>query len=131
MKKIVIFLYILLTLSSCVHKTKLLPLIIDTDLKEFSDKWIADSLGENGFRASHYSFDQNAKSWKIGEYDLKGRNKEEIIKVLGKSTEQGLGKEDGLLIMVYIVEKCKTLPNKFLILYFDKENKLDVIIFEN
>jgi len=102
----------------------------DSILVDFSVKWKADCFGQNGFRMCHYSFDSSSKTWRINELKLKGYSKEKIIDLLGEPTNSGLGKEDKLLIMTYIVRQKKKTPEKKLILYFSKENNLDDIIEE-
>lgn len=97
-------------------------------LTGFSVKWKADSLGQNGFRMNHYSFDSSTRTWRINNATLKGYNKERIINLLGEPKSSGLGKEDDLLIMVYTVRGKGKTPEKELILYFDKNNNLDDIV---
>jgi hypothetical protein len=62
----------------------------------FSDMWKTDSLGLNGFRAKNYSFIQDPKHWAIGGVDYRGYSKQELMEILGKPNESGLGKEDEL-----------------------------------
>jgi hypothetical protein len=100
----------------------------DSPLKEFSIKWKADSLANNGFRENHYSKSPDSTIWLINGLTFEGYSKENVIDLLGKPSNQGLGKEDRLLIMEYVVRK-KT-PEKTLILYFNKNNTLDFIIEE-
>ena len=102
----------------------------DSLLSDFSVKWKADSLGQKGFRMNHYSFDSSTRKWRVNNATFKGYNKEKIINLLGEPKSSGLGKEDDLLIMVYIVRQKGKTPEKNLILYFDKNNNLDDIIEE-
>jgi len=102
----------------------------DSLLTDFSVKWKADSLGQNGFRMNHYSFDSSTKTCIINGLNLNGYNKEQIINLLGKPTESGLGVEDDLLIMTYIIQHKKNIQKETIILYFDKKNNLDDIMIE-
>jgi len=103
----------------------------DSLLREFSVKWKADSLGQNDFRMNHYSYDKKMQVWVINGMTLKNYSKEKIINLLGHPTSSGLGKEDNLLILTYIIRQHKTTQDKTLILYFDKDNKLDDIVEES
>jgi len=145
MKKKLTFLFLIATLITCQRQTK----TENSDFKEykneirqltkqdnervslltdFSVKWKADSLGQNGFRMNHYGFDSSTRTWRINDATLKGNNKEKIINLLGEPKSSGLGKEDDLLIMVYLVRRKGKTPEKELILYFDKNNNLDDIV---
>ena len=79
---------------------------------------------------NHYSYDSSNRTWRINEATLKGYNKEKILNLLGKPKSSGLGKEDKLLILVYIIRGKGKTPEKELILYFDKNNNLDDIVEE-
>jgi hypothetical protein len=124
MKNIVILFYLLLTFSSCAHKNQHTPLIMDSKLKEFSDRWKADSLGVDSFRIAQLFFDKNARNWIVGGYNFKGFSSEDIIKIFGKPDEKGLGKEDDCLMLTYIVLKKKTKPDITFEFYFDKNNNV-------
>jgi len=102
----------------------------DSALEYFSIKWKMDSLGQNGFRVKHYNYEEATRTWLVNGMSFKGYSKEKIINILGQPTHSGLGKEDRLLIMSYILRQNSTEPDKKLILYFDKDNKLDDIIEE-
>ena len=145
MKKTLTFILFIATLIACQRQTKTDNLNFKEDknenrqltrqekekdslLTDFSVKWKADSLGQKGFRMNHYSFDSSTRTWSINNTTLKGYNKEKIINLLGKPKSSGLGKEDDLLIMVYIVRQKGKTPEKNLILYFDKKNNLDDIV---
>jgi len=147
MKKTLIFILSIATLTACQHQTKtdnsnfkdhkkenrqLIKQEKEKDslLTDFSVKWKADSLGQNGFRMNHYSYDSSTRTWRINEATLKGYNKEKILNLLGKPKSSGLGKEDKLLILVYIIRGKGKTPEKELILYFDKNNNLDDIVEE-
>jgi len=124
MKNIVILFYLLLTFSSCAHKKQHTPLIMDSKLKEFSDKWKADSLGVDSFRINQLFFDKKSRDWIVGGYNFKGFNSEDIIEIFGKPNEKGFGKEDNCLMMFYIVLKKRKLPNTTLDFDFDKDNNV-------
>jgi hypothetical protein len=147
MKKTLTFILLIATLIACQRQTKTDNSDFKDDKKEnkqltkqekekdslltdFSVKWKADSLGQNGFRMNHYSFDSSTRTWCINGTTLKGYNKGKIINLLGKPKSSGLAKEDKLLIMVYIVRQKGKTPEKNLILYFDKKNNLDDIVEE-
>jgi hypothetical protein len=147
MKKTLTFILLIATLIACQRQTKTDNSNIKEDkneirqltkqekekdslLTDFSVKWKADSLGQNGFRMSHYSFDSSTRKWCINDTTLKGYDKDKIINLLGKPKSSGLAKEDKLLIMVYIVRQKGKTPEKNLILYFDKKNNLDDIVEE-
>jgi len=145
MKKTLTFVLLIATLIACQRQTKtnnssfkedkneirqLTKQEKDSLLINFSVKWKADSLGQNGFRMNHYSFDSSTRKWLINNATFKGYNKEKIINLLGEPKSSGLGKEDDLLIIVYIVRQKGKTPEKNLILYFDKNNNLDDIIEE-
>ena len=103
---------------------------IDSILTDFSPKWKADSLGQNGFRMSHYSFEKSSNTWLINGLSFKGYSRDQIIKWLGKPRDSGLGIEDKLLIMSYPIRQGAREPDKTLIIYFDSDNNLDDIIEE-
>lgn len=148
MKKTLTFIFLISTMIACRHQSKNERYSLESEGKikkeyrqhskqekekdsisaDFSAKWIADSLGQNGFRINHYNFDSSNRTWYINGMALKGYNKEEIIKLLGNPKNSGLGKEDNLLIMVYIIRQKKRTTEKNLILYFDKENNLVNIV---
>jgi len=145
MKKTLAFILFIVTLIACQRQTKTDNSNFKDDKKEnrqltkeekeknslltdFSIKWKADSLGQNGFRMNHYSFDSSTRKWRINDATLKGYNKEKIINLLGEPKSSGLGKEDDLLIMVYTVRGKGKTTEKELILYFDKNNNLDDIV---
>jgi|GEM_PF-2230086 len=147
MKKTLIFILSIATLIACQQQTKTDSSNFKDDKKEnrqltkqekekdsllteFSVKWKADSLGQNGFRMNHYSYDSSNRTWRINKATLKGYNKEKILNLLGKPKSSGLGKEDKLLILVYIIRGKGKTPEKELILYFDKNNNLDDIVEE-
>jgi len=147
MKKTLTFILFFATLIACQRQTKTDNSNFNEDKKEnrqltrqekekdslltdFSVKWKADSLGQNGFRMNHYSFDSSTKTWIINGMNLNGYSKEQIINLLGKPTESGLGVEDDLLIMTYIVQHKKNIQKETVILYFDKKNNLDDIMNE-
>lgn len=101
----------------------------DSLLKDFSIKWKADSLAKNGFRENHYCRNKDSTIWLINGFNFENYSKENVISILGKPTSQGLGKEDKLPIILYIVKKkSRKISDKTLILYFDKNNKLDFIL---
>ncbi len=104
--------------------------IEDSLLREFALKWKADSLGQNGFRMNHYSYDKKMNVLLINGMTLKKYSKEKIITLLGNPTSSGLGKEDKKLILFYIIRHNKSNQDKTLILYFDKDKKLDLIMEE-
>lgn len=132
MKNSVIILCFFLVLISCNQVIdKHQSLKTNSKLKVFSKMWKADSLGLDGFRAKQYAFNQNSKVWKIGGINYKGYSKEEIIDILGKPSDSGLGKEDSLLIMSYILETSETGQNKSILLYFDNNNRIVDVILEN
>ena len=101
---------------------------LDSAFTEFSNRWKQDSSGNIGYRLAHYSFNTNTKSWLINGRTFNGYSKEEIIDILGQPASSGLGKEDDLLIMTFLVRRDKIAPDKTLILYFDKDNKLTDVI---
>jgi hypothetical protein len=117
-------------LSSVERLDTLKTAKLDSTLAAFSNRWKQDSLGNTGYRLAHYSFNANTKSWLINGRTFNGYSKKEIIDILGQPTSSGLGREDSLLIMTYLVRRGKNLPDKTLILYFDKDNRLSDIIEE-
>ena len=131
MKNIVILFYVLLTFSSCAHKNQHTPLIMDSNLKEFSDRWKADSLGVDSFRISQLFFDKKTKNWIVGGYGFSNYSKEDFFEVLGKPNECGYHFEGGYL-MVYTLKKNKIKQlDKSLIVYFDKNEKFDGFVLDN
>lgn len=148
MKKTLTFILLISTMIACQQQSKNEKYSLESDGKvkkeyrqqsrqekdkdsisaDFSAKWIADSLGQNGFRINHYNFDSSTGTWCINGMTLKGYNKEEVIKLLGIPKNSGFGKEDNLLIMVYIIRQKKRTTEKDLILYYDKENNLVNIV---
>lgn len=102
----------------------------DSAIEDFSTQWKIDSLGQNGFRMEHYGYEKTTRTWLVNGMSFKGYSKEKIVNIFGQPTDSGLGKEDKLLIMTYIVRQSRTEPDKTLIMYFDKDNKLDDIIEE-
>jgi hypothetical protein len=100
------------------------------NLNRFFSKVESRFIGTNGFRMSHYSFDENSRTWLINGMSFKGYRQDQIIKWLGKPGDSGLGKEDKLLIMSYPVRQGTSEPDKALIIYFDSDNNLDDIIQE-
>ena len=132
MNKFGITLIFSLILFSCNQQTqKHSTLKTDSKFKIFSNMWKTDSLGLNGFRAKNYSFIPDPKHWAIGGVDYRGYSKEELIEILGKPSESGLGKEDELLIMSYILETGKENSNKSILIYFDKNNNVDDLVLKN
>lgn len=127
----VILIFSLMLLSCNQHAQKHSTLKTDSKLKIFSDMWKTDSLGLNGFRSKNYSFIQDPKHWAIGGVDFRGYSKQELIEILGKPNESGLGKEDELLIMSFILETGKEDSNKSLLIYFDKNNNVDSVILKS
>ena len=132
MKLRLALLILVLTFNSCLEHSKQMNTTFSSarDSIDFSIKWKADSLGLNGFRANHYSFDKSTKSWLVNGVNLKGYSKEKIIKLLGSPNNKGLGKEDHLLILIYNIRQDKIEADKELIFYFDKDNNLNDIIGE-
>jgi len=99
----------------------------DSLTDDFSNKWKSDSLGLNGFRSNHYSLNRSAKTWIINGVNFKGYNKEKVLKILGKPTSFGYGKEDGLLIFDYIVNNSKGTKLKSLTINFNHEDNVGII----
>jgi hypothetical protein len=97
---------------------------MNSKLKEFSDKWKADSLGVDSFRINQLFFDKKSRDWIVGGYNFKGFNSEDIIEIFGKPNEKVFGKEDNCLMMFYIVLKKRKLPNTMLDFDFDKNDKV-------
>jgi hypothetical protein len=124
MKNTVILFYLLLIFSSCAHKSQHAPLVMDSKLKELSDKWKADSLGIDSFRINQLFFDEKSRDWIIGGYNFTGFSSEDIIKIFGKPNEKGFGKEDHCLMMFYIILKKKQLPNTTLEFGFSEDNNV-------
>jgi hypothetical protein len=90
----------------CTSKKKKLETnsVYSSFSKDFRIQWKRDSLGKNGFRQKSYFFDTINKTWLINGININGFSSFEIIAILGTPTNTGKGKEDGLLIQLYIVK---------------------------
>jgi hypothetical protein len=131
MKNWIPYLLLILIINSCNQQTvQHQPLQLDSSLRDFSIKWKADSLGLNSFRATNHSFDKDSHNWLIGGVDFLNYNQDDIFVILGKPNNLVYGKEDNLPIMIYIVGKGVTTPEKSILIYINKKNKVSHVIVE-
>jgi hypothetical protein len=98
---------------------KLLP-------QEFRINWKIDSIGSNGFREHSYNFDSSAKCWLINGQNIYGYSLGSIISALGKPSTIGRGKEDGDLMVFYVVKQGNRSSIKMIEFAFDKKNKMNM-----
>ena len=98
--------------------------------QNFRNSWKIDSLGVKGFRKKCYSYDSINRTWLINGVHMEGLNISEITSVLGKPTNTGYGKEDGLLMFFYIVDKTENdrFNSKALQIFFNKNKLIDGVI---
>ena len=130
MKAKMIFIILSWTVIACGQDIGSFKTVSEMDslLANFSAEWRADSLGQNGFRMKHNSFDSINKTWLINGLHFKGHSEEQIIKWLGQPRYSGRHKEDNGLIMTYAVGQNSKDPDIELLIYFNENDKVDDII---
>jgi hypothetical protein len=101
---------------------------MDSILSEFSVKWKADSLGEDGFRVNQYTWDSVARIRYVHGVNFQGYSESQIIKWLGRPSSSGRHFEDNGLIMEYPVRHVDSLADKSLIFYFGPDDKVSDVV---
>lgn len=126
MKPFGLILTVLITLGACrpSHRPDFTEKEMDSILSDFSVKWKADSLGQNGFRANQYIWDSIARIRYIHGVNFQGYSESQIIKWLGRPSSSGRHFEDNGLIMEYPVRHVDSLADKSLLIYFGPDDKV-------
>ena len=97
---------------------------------EFSRKWKADMLGENGFRYSVLTRDSIHRLWLINGKSILGYSMQKVKSTLGNPNSQGRGKEDKNRICTfeYLIRRKKGQDKISLLILFNKKNIAHIIL---
>jgi len=98
-------------------------LTLDSTWNHFSLMWKRDSLGEDGYRNQHCSFDSANNTWLINNANFVKYGRKSIDAILGTPNGMGYDYEgDSLFVMAYLIKKERTL-----LIYFDRNKKVEFI----